>query len=166
MNRLYQKTKMNFPGWVQMAPVPPRNFHSSSTQMLLSDPILFSQMYLLQMLGKSFVSPNLAKHALFSDEFDDKKAYAYLQNIKSTPNSVIFDVMLTCIPKSDLQVDFPVLLQAGKHDRLVSSSNIDTTADTFNVKPKYYNSGHALMADNAWQEVADDIVEWIENKVK
>lgn len=165
MQKLYQQHQIEFPAWVMMTPAPARNFYESSQEMLMNNPMLFSQMYMLQMLGKHFVSPTLAKHALFSDEFDNKKAESYIPLIKGMPNTVVADIMMMNIPDNDLQVNFPVLLQAAKHDRLISSKNIATLEKTFNVKAKYYNSGHALMLDNQWNKVAEDILKFINDKV-
>lgn len=166
MQKLYQQHKIEFPAWVLMTPAPARNFHESSQDMLMHNPMLFSQMYMLQMLGKQFVSPTLAKHALFSDEFDDKKAEEYIPLVKGMPNTVVADIMMMNIPDRDLQVKFPVLLQAAKQDKLISDKNIQTLEKTFGIKAKYYNSGHALMLDTQWQAVAADITEFIDKKVK
>lgn len=166
MQKLYQQHQIEFPAWVLMAPAPPRNFYESSQEMLMNNPMLFSQMYMLQMLGKQFVSPTLAKHALLSDEFDDKKAASYVSLVKGMPNSVVVDIMTLNIPDSELQVKFPVMLQSAKQDRLISSKNTAIVEKAFGIKAKYYNSGHALMLDNEWKSVAADIIKFIEKKVK
>tara|TARA_Y100001960_G_scaffold43525_1_gene43121 strand:+ start:3014 stop:3790 length:777 start_codon:yes stop_codon:yes gene_type:complete len=166
MQKLYQQHQIEFPAWILMTPAPARNFHESSQEMLMNNPMLFSQMYMLQMLGKNFVSPTLAKHALFSKEFDDKKAESYIPLVKGMPNTVVADIMMMNIPDRDLQVNFPVLLQAATQDNLISDKNIKTVEKTFGIKAKYYESGHAIMLDNQWQESADDIVEFIEKNVK
>lgn len=166
IQKLYQKYKLDFPAWVLMTPAPPRNFYVSSQEMLLKNPMLFSQMYILQMLGKHFVSPDLAKYALFADDFDDKLAQSYLPNIKGMPNSVVADIMTLTLLDEDLKVNFPVFLQAATQDKLISSDNLSTVENTYNVKAKYYESGHAVMLDKSWQESADDIISFIETKIK
>lgn len=166
MQKLFKSRKLDFPAWILMTPAPARNMYEASQEMLFKNPHLFSQMYLLQMLGSAFVDPGLAKHALFSDDFSDEKAKSYLPHIKSMPNSLIFDVMTLNIDDADLKADFPVFIQAAKHDRLLTSANIELVEKTFNTKAKYYNSGHALMLDNSWEEVADDINEFILKNVK
>lgn len=163
IQKLYKKRKLDFPAWVLMTPAPPRNLHESSQEMLMNNPTLFSQMYMLQMLGKNFVSPTLAKHALFADDFDDKIAESYLPNIKSMSNSVIFDAMTLNISDEDLKVSFPVLLQAAKHDKLITSKNLQVTEKTYNIKANYYDSGHAIMLDKEWNKSADDILEFLKN---
>jgi pimeloyl-ACP methyl ester carboxylesterase len=166
MQKLYKSRKLDFPAWILMTPAPARNMHEASQEMLFKNPHLFSQMYLLQMLGSSFVDPSLAKHALFSDDFSEEQAKSYLPHIKNMPNSLIFDVMTLNISDDDLKVDFPVLVQAAKGDRLLSSNNIKTVETTFNTTAKYYESGHALMLDKSWKEVADDIHEFLTQNIK
>jgi len=161
MQKLYQKRKLEFPAWVLMTPAPPRNFYESSQEMLMNNPTLFSQMYMLQMLGQNFVSPSLAKQALFSDEFDEKKAQSYMAMGRNMPSSLIFDIMTLNIPDEDLKVDFPVMIQAAKQDRLISANNLKIIEKTFNTKAKFYNSGHAIMLDNDWQKSARDIVKFV-----
>ncbi|MCP4356128.1 MAG: alpha/beta hydrolase [Proteobacteria bacterium] len=161
MQKLYQQTSMKFPAWVLMTPAPPRSFYESSQEMLLNNPTLFSQMYMLQLMGKSFVTPSLAKLALFSDDFDEKKAMSFLSMASDMPGSLVFDMMMMNIPDKDLQVKFPVMIQAAKQDRLVSANNLRLTEKTFKVKAKYYNSGHAIMLDKEWKRAADDIAKFI-----
>jgi pimeloyl-ACP methyl ester carboxylesterase len=160
MQKLYQEKKLKFPAWVMMTPAPPRNFYESSQEMLLNNPQLFSQMYMLQMMGSAFVSPSIAKLALFSDDFDEKLAFKYFSKVKPMPPSLVFDIMTLNISDEDLQVDFPVLIQEAKQDRLISSKNMKMTQKTFNTKSKIYNSGHAIMLDKEWEKSAADIVKF------
>lgn len=163
MQKLYKTKKMEFPAWVLLTPAPPRDFYESSPEMLFDNPVLFSQMYLLQMLGTNFVSPSLVKLALFADDFDEKKAFSYISKFKPMPSSLIFDVLTLNIKDEDLKVNFPVLLQAAKYDKLVSEKNIKMIENTYNIKAKYYNSGHAIMLDKDWEKAAKDIEDFISN---
>jgi len=166
VQKLYAKHKIDFPAWILMTPTPPRGYGMSSQMMMLTDPTLFNQMYLLQMLGKSFVDPGLAKHVLFAEDFDDKKAESYLHNIKSMPHSLVYDVMTMVISDKDLKVDFPVMLQAADYDKLVTRADVETVENTYDIKANYYDSGHALMLDKSWKVAADDAIAFIEENVK
>lgn len=165
IQKLYQKHKIKFPAWVLIAPAPARNFYESSQNMLINNTSLFSQMYMFQLFGKNFASDTLVKQAMFSDSFDEKKANSYIDYVKTMPNSLVFDILTTNIPDKDLQVKFPILLQAAKQDRLISAKCISLIEKTYNIKAIYYNSGHAIMLDNQWQKSADDIIKFI-NKLK
>ena len=164
--KLYESIKIPSPAWILMAPAPPRNFYVSSQELLMNNPMLFSQMYILQMLGKCFVSPKLAKYALFSEDFNDEEAQTFIHKIKPMSNHLSIEIMSLHIDDSKLKTDFPVLLQAAKQDKLISHRNIELTENTFNVKAKWYDCGHAIMLDHKWQEAAQDTVDWINKNVK
>ncbi|HAG52354.1 MAG TPA: hypothetical protein DCL21_01035, partial [Alphaproteobacteria bacterium] len=164
IQKLYSKYKIEFPAWVLMTPTPPRGYHISSQMMMLSDPTLFNQMYMLQMLGKNFVDPGLAKHVLFADDFDEKKAESYLPMIKSMPHSLVYDVMTMVLCDQDLKVDFPVMLQAAESDKLITRTDVETVEKTYDIKATYYDSGHAIMLDKSWKTAADDVIVFLEEK--
>jgi len=161
IQKLYSQYKIEFPAWVLIAPTPPREYFKTALSIRLFNYSLYCNFVEMQLQGAQAIKPRNIKYALFSSSFNVEKAKDYMPMICPMPDSVITSAIFLNIDDVDLQVNFPVLLQAASNDVLVSGRCMDITKKTYNQKVTQYNCGHGIMLDRQWQSAACDAVEFI-----
>jgi len=166
IQKLYAEHKVEFPAWVLMAPIPPRGYRNTVNAIGATSLSLSVGLCKMQTFGKKYASEETLKYVLFSSKYDDRSVKPYVDMICDMPASVAKSANNLHIENEDLQVGFPVFLQAAKRDVLVSETCMNTCRATYKVPVTQYNCGHAIMLDHQWERAAKDSVKFINQHVE
>ena len=116
--------------------------------------------------GRPFVVGPAACSALALNSMpaaDRPEIHAHL-----TPESgkVYRDLMLGAVRVDAAKVTVPVLVLGGDEDRIISTRLLRKTAHHYGVRPRVLaGRGHWLMAEPGWQQLVDDVLAWLRERV-
>ncbi len=158
------------PAAVLMCTVPPQGLAASAFGMMFNQPNLFSDLNSLMSGGQ--VALESLQDALFAQPVSAEEMARYYRMAQPESHRAIWDMMLFNLPHTARAL---ANLPAGRDDLLVMGAELDTiipaslvemTARSYGVDANLYaGMGHGLMLERDWQRVAQDIIDWLEQRL-
>ncbi len=154
------------PAAVLMISVPPTGLWTTIFYMAWSDPMLFSQLFLLQNLSPRFATPSAVKHALLSEDVSDDKLDKFFHHVQGESQRVMLDMMGLNLPHLAFKGPIPLLVLGAEKDAFLPPSVVEWTGHLYDA-PSYVfpKTAHAMMLENNWKEVADYMIKWLEKTI-
>jgi non-heme chloroperoxidase len=159
------------PAAVLMCTVPPQGLAASAFGMLFNQTNLFSDLNSLMSGGQ--VALESLQDALFAQPVSAEEMARYHRMAQPESHRAIWDMMLFNLPHTARAL---ANLPAGRDDLLVMGAELDTiipaslvemTARSYGVDANLYSGmGHGLMLERDWQRVAQDIVDWLVQRLE
>nr|VFK17404.1 MAG: Lysophospholipase, alpha-beta hydrolase superfamily [Candidatus Kentron sp. LFY] len=148
------------PGVVLMGSGPPHGMIASAMSVFLTKPLLSTQLSLMHLFGSDTESRNAMCKIIFSKNMPREEALDFLKRTQAESYRVVFDLSLPYIPKNR---GTPVLVLGAEDDLFVTPYMVRATAKSYDAPEAeiFSGTGHAMMADTRWQDVADRILKWI-----
>jgi pimeloyl-ACP methyl ester carboxylesterase len=154
------------PAAVLMNSVPPTGLWTTIFYMAWSDPMLFSQLFLLQNLSPRFATPSAVKHALLSEDVDDEKLHRFFHHVQGESQRVMLDMMGLNLPHLAFKGPLPLLVLGAEKDAFLPPSVVEWTGHLYDAPSHVFpKTAHAMMLENNWKEVADYIITWLEKTI-
>ncbi|MDD2814143.1 MAG: alpha/beta fold hydrolase [Thiotrichaceae bacterium] len=158
--------KHSSPAAVLMNSVPPTGLWTTIFYMAWSDPMLFSQLFLLQNLSPRFATPSAVKHALLSEDVSDDKLHKFFHHVQGESQRVMLDMMGLNLPHLAFKGPIPLLVLGAEKDAFLPPSVVEWTGHLYDAPSHVFpKTAHAMMLENNWQEVADYMIDWLEKTV-
>ncbi|MGD8430442.1 MAG: alpha/beta hydrolase [Ectothiorhodospiraceae bacterium] len=147
---------------VLMASVPPSGLMQSSLRLMLGDPMLFTQLTVMQGLGPRSMDLELARRAVFSDHVPDEELVTYARRMQPESQRAIWDMTAGSLPRPWRVETVPMLVVGAEDDALFTAGEIRSTARSYGAD-LYMEPGmaHAMMLEPGWHNVAEHIVGWL-----
>ncbi|WP_431856521.1 alpha/beta hydrolase [Azospirillum sp.] len=158
--------KRRAPAGVLMASAPPHGLWESSLSLAFRDPYVFQQMALLTAFGERAVDPEGIRRAMFSDRMPRAEARLYEPRLQEESQAVLLDMYgwTPFPPLPDRDIPFLVLGAGG--DLLVPTSQVHATARTLGTQAVIVpDMGHTMMLEPGWEQVAERIAGWLEERL-
>ena len=155
--------KLNAAATVLMAPVPPEGLLGSSMLLAARDPILFAELNRIQN-GRPDAGTLLdVRRAVFSDDVSDADAGRHLARMQPESQRAVFDLTWPQQFFIRRAKDVRSLVLGGGRDAFFPIATIESTARMRGVEAEIFpDMAHALMLERDWQQVADRIVDWLQ----
>lgn len=149
-------------GAVLMASVPPTGLMSSNLQMLMRDPLLWSEMSVITAAGPKYGSMETARKALFSSDVPDEIVARLLERAQPESQRVLVDLNWADLPAVPLVARTPMLVLGARNDALVPVSDVQLTAQLYGAESEIFEGmAHAMMFETHWELVAQRIDRWL-----
>jgi pimeloyl-ACP methyl ester carboxylesterase len=150
---------------ILMAAVPPYGLWSPSVYLAFQDPGLLWQLNLIQFFGLRFVTPSLLKKALFSEPTSAEIIQNYLAQLQPESQRVILDMLWLDLPTLYSQPTSPLLVLGAANDKVFPQFLVNWTAKIYDTQAHIFpNMAHTMMLEPAWQQVADYILSWLQER--
>lgn len=149
------------PAAVLMASGPPQGMLVAGMFMALQNPLLYSQICLVQSFGPRMGSVDIMRKAVFSNQVPHERMAVFFSRMQNESLRVAMDLAWPYVAK--LTEPPPRLLVLGAaQDFFVSPPLVKATADAYDTTAVVFSDmAHAMMLDAGWQHVADYILEWL-----
>jgi pimeloyl-ACP methyl ester carboxylesterase len=106
-------------------------------------------------------TPALAKDVFFSDGYPDEKFLEYYACIQAESSRMALDMSLLCLLRPE-RVKTPLLVIGAEDDRIFTVSEQQKTARAYHTKATIYpHMAHDMMLEPGWQNVTDQILNWL-----
>jgi non-heme chloroperoxidase len=147
---------------VLMASVPPSGLMMSSLRLLLADPMLLTQLTLMQSAGPQSVDVDVARRAVFSDHIPAAELARYTDRMQSESQRALWEMTAGMLLQPWCVRRVPMLVTGAEEDSLFSTAEVRTTAAAYGAD-LYLEPGmaHAMMLEPGWRNVADHIIQWL-----
>jgi pimeloyl-ACP methyl ester carboxylesterase len=148
-------------GAVLLASVPPWGLGPSGLRLMVEDPALFHQLWLLNSAGVGAVSPAVMRRALFTEAIDEHAFRTFLADAQDESPLVGLELM-GGRPIAPWPVGLPpVAVVGGTRDRLVPADDVRATAVWYGVRPVLLDGlAHAMMLEPDWPRAAAPILDF------
>ena len=148
-------------GAVLLASVPPWGLGPSALRLMIADPGLFHQLWLLTGAGVGAVDPVAMRRALFTDAVDDHAFRTFLADAQDESPLVGLELM-GGRPIAPWPLGLPpIAVVGGTVDRLVPADDVRATATWYGVRPVVVDGlAHAMMLEPEWPRAAAPILDF------
>lgn len=147
---------------VLLASVPPAGLMQSTLRLMLSDPLLCSQIGLMQGFGPAAMDQDIACRAIFSDHVPPAELREYSRFMQAESQRAIWDMTAGALPRPWRVERLPMLVIGAGDDALFTAGESERTARAYGAE-LYLEPGmaHAMMLEPGWEAVAGRIEEWL-----
>lgn len=151
------------PAAVLMASVPPSGTLRTTLNIAVRHPLQFSKANLNLKLYPIIETPQLTREMFFSPTMPEEKVNAYFNRMQNESYRAFIDMILSLPrPKS---IKTPMLVLGGGRDTIFTRKEVEATGRAYSTQAKIFpNMAHDLMLDDGWEDVANRILEWLEEQ--
>jgi alpha-beta hydrolase superfamily lysophospholipase len=152
------------PAGVLLASIPTSGILLMLLRMLRRHPGSTLKALLLMNPWYFVYTPALAKDYLFSDDFPDDKFMEYFAHIQPESFRVALEAALLALPRPG-KIKTPLLVLAGEADRVFTIAEQKKTAQAYHTQAILHpGMAHDMMLEARWQNVADQILNWLSSR--
>lgn len=158
------------PAAVLMCSVPPQGLAASAVSMFFGKPGLLVDLNRLMSGGQ--VALDSLRDALFAQPVSSDDLLRYYRMAQPESHRAIWDMMLFNLPRphhvlAHLNGGHANLRVIGaEHDLIIPASLVEMTARSYGVDATIHpGMGHGLMLERDWQAVAQDIADWLRQRL-
>ena len=149
------------PALVLLAPVPTSGALAAALRLARRHPLVFARMNATLSLYPMVATPALAREYLFSPHTPEATVAAVQPRLQDESYRAFLDMILK-LPRPR-RVSAPVRLLAGTADAIFHHEEATRTARAYRTTAQLYpGRGHNLMHEPGWEEVAADVVAWLD----
>lgn len=153
------------PAAVLMASVPPHGLLQSSLRLMLSDPLLLTQLTVLQGIGPGATDSGIARRAVFSDRLPEAELLEYARKLQPESQRALWDMTVGALPRPWRVQAPPMLVIGARNDALFSVAEMKETARAYSAELHLQpDMAHAVMLEPGWRSVAERIIDWLTDK--
>jgi pimeloyl-ACP methyl ester carboxylesterase len=152
------------PGGVLLASIPSAGAFAFFLRFFGRHPLRFLKAH-VTFSGYPFVeTPELTRESFFSSDSPPDEVRAYFKRIQ--PESLLagYDTALFNLPHPE-RVKTPMLVLGAADDRVFTNDEVHATARAYHTTAQIFpNMAHDMMLEAGWQQVADRIVGWLDER--
>jgi pimeloyl-ACP methyl ester carboxylesterase len=153
------------PAGILLASAPPRGMYRALLRLAVHHPVSFFKSNITMSTKALVNTPKLAREVLFSRNTPEAVILDCLNQLTEEAMPAFFDILLLDHPRT-ARVTAPVMVIGSTGDSFFSAREIDATAKAYNTRASYFESmGHDIMLEEGWQDVADSMLFWLNNKI-
>jgi pimeloyl-ACP methyl ester carboxylesterase len=152
------------PGAVMMCSVPPQGLMAATFGMMFSNPGLMND--LNRLMGGGPVALESLREALFAQPVAVDDLSRFYRWSQPESHRAIWDMTLFNLPHPSRLANIPLLVLGAEHDHLIAPSLVEMTADRYGVEAEIFPGvGHGMMLERDWRQVAQRILQWLEEEL-
>lgn len=153
------------PAAILLASAPPKGVLPTVFRMLARHPIAFFKANFTFNSYHMVAKPDHYKDTFFSKNFPESELTRYHSLLKTDSFRAFMDMIFLDLPKPKKVNDTPMLILGSTNDKIIGAKEVKATAKTYNKEIEIFSGiGHSMMLDNGWQQVADRIINWIDEQ--
>jgi alpha-beta hydrolase superfamily lysophospholipase len=154
--------KNNIPAAVLLAPIPPGGVLATTARTLLRHPLPVIKSSLTLSMSPIVSTPELAQEAFFSATMPKERVMDYFSRLQDESFRAYLDMLALNLPHVS-RTDSPLLVLGAKNDRMISTKEVEATARAYGVEATLFaGMAHDMMLEDRWREVADRILDWLD----
>ncbi len=147
---------------VLMASVPPTGLMHSTLRLLMADPMLLTQLTLMQSAGPRSVDVDVTRRALFSEHIPAGELAVYGERMQPESQRALWDMTAGVLPRPWRIGGVPMLVVGAENDSLFNTAEVRATAGAYRADLYLVpDTAHAMMLEPGWRNVADHILGWL-----
>ena len=152
-------------GAVLMASIPVSGSLPFLLRYFLKRPLAYLR-YTLTFCGHFWFQPEHARSAFFSDDLPDDALNRYFDQLQGESFRIALETAGFVLPKPDrVPKDIPLVVVSATHDQVFTVREQEKTAQAYGTEAKFYDMAHDMMLESNWKEVADFILEWLDQAI-
>lgn len=151
---------LNPPAAVALTPAAPRGIFALSTLELLG----VSLRHLREILLSRPILPSQGEaDALLGGRLPADERRAVYARLVPESGRMTFDIAVAGLPVDAARVRCPLLVVAGREDRITPARMVKKIARKYGAELRVYdNHAHMLLMEPGWQTIAGDIATWLD----
>lgn len=157
----YLERHHEHPAAVLLAPIPPTGVWSSTFIVLRDQPLVLVKVIATLSLYPVVETPELARWALFSDDFPEHLLERYHSSLQDESfRSYLDELGLNLVrPK---RVKTPLLVIGGENDAIIKFKMVQRTAKAYGTEAIIFpQTAHDIMLEAGWEAVAETVLKWL-----
>ncbi|RMG93627.1 MAG: alpha/beta fold hydrolase [Chloroflexi bacterium] len=152
------------PAAILLAAVPVHGVLPASLRKAFHHPIQFLQASATMRLYPLISTYDLAKEAFFSDNTPPELIHHIFGRLQDESFLAFMDMLFFSLPRPQ-KVNTPLLILGAEKDGIFKPEEIEKSARAFGTQAEIFpNMGHDMMLEPGWQQVADRILAWLDEK--
>ncbi len=156
--------KHQAPAAVLLASAPPRGLLAATVRVATQQPLTFLKVNLTMSLYPIVGTAERCKAFFFSDDIEDERLMRYYKQLQDEAYRAYIDMIMLNLPRPK-KVNTELLVLGAKNDRAISVKEVQATAVAYKTKAEIFpDMAHDMMLDSGWEDVADRISNWLEEK--
>ena len=166
VQKLMERRPANLAAAVLVASAPPGGVIGVVLHLLKSRPLALLRTSLTADLYHLVRSPEQAHALFYSDRLPDELAEQYWQPLQNESFRAFLDMLALGLPKPRrADAALPKRVIGGGLDTIFPPDDVRRTAAAYGVDPIIYpDMAHNLMLDVGWEQVAEDLSEWVSGR--
>jgi pimeloyl-ACP methyl ester carboxylesterase len=152
------------PGAVLLSSPPPSGLLATALRVARRHPLVFAKVNLTLRLQPVIATPQLAREAFFSSDFEDEELVSYWKQMQDESYMAFLDMVALDRPEP-AKVKAPLLVVGVARDNMLDPREIEATASAYNTQAEIIpDVAHNSMLERRWQSVSDRILSWLKER--
>jgi pimeloyl-ACP methyl ester carboxylesterase len=151
------------PAAILLASCPPSGVLRTTLHIAVHHPIPLLKANGTLRLYPIVSTPSLAQEAFFSAQMPQEQVKAYFTRLQDESYMAFLDMMIFSLPHPD-RVTSPVLVLGGEYDTIFNRKEVEATARAYHTQATFFPVAHDMMLEDAWQDVADYMLTWLQSR--
>ncbi len=157
--------EVTLPGAILLASVPPQGVIGTTLRIIRHFPKQFAMVNLKLSLYPLVETAVLAQHHLFSPNMPAELVNRYFTQLGDESYRTFLDMLLLNLPKPT-RVTTPMLVLGGQKDNIFTMPEVQATARAYGTQPYFFPTAHDMMLEAGWEQVAEAILAWLDERVQ
>jgi pimeloyl-ACP methyl ester carboxylesterase len=151
------------PAAVLLAAVPPRGVIRVVLAIALRHPLAFIRANLTLSLYPLVNTPRLAQELFFAADMPEERVATHFARLQDESYCAFLGMLALELPRPR-RVKTPMLVLGAAQDTIFSTGEVEATARAYGTQAQVFDMAHDMMLEAGWQDVADRIVSWLEER--
>ncbi len=152
------------PAAVLLASVPPAGVLATTLRIARHHPLLFARVNLSLSLWPLVSSPELARALFFSASTPEAAVQACFSRLQDESYLGFLDMLAFALPRP-ARVSTPLLVLGAADDTVFHVDEVQATARAYRTQAQIVpDMAHDMMLEPGWQNVADRILRWLQER--
>jgi len=152
------------PGAVLLSSPSPNGLVGTALSIAGRHPMLFAKMNATFSLRPLIATPQLAREAFLSEDLPEDQLLSYWSRMEEESYAALLDMVALDLP-DPAKVKTPLLVLGVERDNMLRRSDIEATARAYNTEFEIVPGvAHDSMIEQRWENVADRILDWLNER--
>jgi pimeloyl-ACP methyl ester carboxylesterase len=152
------------PAAILLASVPPTGVLRTTLSIARRHPLPFLKANATLKLYPIVGTPALTREAFFPADMPDEEVQRYFALIRDESYRAFLDMMVFNLPHPK-RVKTPMLVLGAEYDTIFTPKEVRATARAYHTEATIFPSmAHDVMLGNDWQDVADHMLHWLNER--
>lgn len=151
------------PAAVLLASVPTRGVLRTTLNLAARHPLAFLKANATMKLYPIVETPQLTREAFFSEGIPEERLQTHYARIQNEAYRAFLDMIVFSLPRP-ARIKTPVLVLGGEKDTIFNRKEVEATARAYHTQATFFNMAHDMMLEDGWQDVADHILRWLNER--
>ena len=152
------------PAAILLASVPPTGVLRTTLSIVRRHPLPFLKANATLQLYPIVGTPALTREAFFPADMPQEEVQRYFGLIQNESYRAFLDMMVFSLPRP-ARVKTPMLVLGAENDTIFTPKEVRATARAYHTEATIFPSmAHDMMLGDGWQDVADHMLRWLNER--